>query len=306
MSKEFPYSYIRGKIVKTTDAVIPIQSKVVQYGLGIFSGIRGQWNAEQKQLHIFRLKDHYERLKMSAQITGMKFSMTYKKFEELMLELVRKNKIKEDFYIRPIVYAASTQLTPRWDSGDDDLAIYMISLKEYYPAEKGIRACVSSWRRLDDDAMSLKSKICGSYANSAFARTEAVRHGYEEAIFLNRDGKVCEASAANIFGIKDGVAFTPPLAANNLSGITRATVIEIAQDLGIEVREQEIDRSMLYMFEELFFCGTAAKVSFVASVDDRQIGSGKRGPITKKIADALDDALYSRDEKYLKYSTNVY
>lgn len=307
MSKTFPHTYIRGKIHKTKDAVVPIQAKVVQYGLGVFSGVRGQWNAKDKQLYIFRLKDHFDRLVTSAKITGMKFKMSYSQFEKTVIDLAKKNKIKEDFYIRPMIYSASTKLTPRWDAGDDDLVIYMISLKDYYSSDKGLNVGISTWRRLDDDAVSLKAKISGSYTNAAFAKTEAVAHGYDEAIFLNRDGNVCEASSANIIGILDGVAITPPLGSNNLNGITRKTLIEIMEnDLSMRVKEQPIDRSMLHIFDELFFCGTAAKVTSIASVDGRKVGNGKPGPTTQKLAKLLDDALYGRSEKYKSFCTTVY
>lgn len=307
MSKTFPYSYIRGKICKTKDALIPIQAKVVQYGLGVFSGVRGQWNNEKKQLYLFRLEDHYKRLKMSASITGMKFNFSYKQFADIIIKLAKKNAIKEDFYMRPMLYSASTKLTPRWDAGDDDLAIYMVSLKDYYANSNGLKVGVSSWRRLSDDAISLKAKISGTYANSAFAKTEAVANGYDEAIFLNQDGKVCEASSANIVGILDGVAITPPLASNNLNGITRKTLLEMLEDdLKITVKEQDIDRSMLYLFDELFLCGTAAKVTHIASVDGRKIGNGKEGKITAKISKLLDDALYGRSEKYLQHCLAIY
>jgi branched-chain amino acid aminotransferase len=279
----------------------------VQYGLGCFTGIRGHWNKDKKNLYLFRLQDHHKRLKESAKILGMKFRYTFPQFQKIIFDLIKKNKIKEDIYIRPTLYAAATTLTPRFDNPDDDMAVYMISLKDYFNTQKGLNVCISTWRRFDDDCMSVKAKITGAYANGALAKTEAVLNGYDEPLFLNRDGKVCEASGANIFGIKEGVVYTPPLHANNLNGITRRTLIELfSQELGIEVREEEFDRSTLYTFDELFFSGTAAKVTWIRAVDKRTIGTGKMGPLTKKIKTIFDAISQADNSKYEKWLTAVY
>lgn len=307
MQKAFPYSYIRKKITPTKDATISIQCKVVQYGLGCFSGIRGTWDEKEQNIYIYRLEDHHKRLKESAKIVGMKFNLTYPKFKKIIIKLVKKNKAKGDIYIRPTLYSASTELTPRFDNPDDDLAIYIIPLKDYFNTAKGLNVCISSWRRFDDAAISVKAKITGSYANSALAKTEAKTNGYDEAILLNRDGKICEASGANIFAIKNGELYTPPLGSNNLGGITRNTIIEFAEkELNIRVRKEEIDRSMLYAFDELFFTGTAAKVSWVKSVDKRVIGTGKIGKTTKKLKNLFDAATKGKLIGYEKWLTKIY
>lgn len=307
ITKTFPYTFIRGKLTKTAQATIPIQAKAIQYGLGIFTGIRGHWNAKQKNLYLFRMEDHFKRLQEAAKIVGMNFPWNYSKFEKTIINLIKKNKAKEDLYLRPTLYSGSIQLTPRFDNEGDDLAIYMISLKDYYDSKKGLEACVSSWRRFDDDSMSTKAKITGAYASSALAKTEAIKNGYHESIFLNRDGKVCEASGANVFGVKDGIIFTPPLSANNLNGITRRSVVELAkQELGMEVREENIDRSTLYSFEELFFTGTAAKISWIASVDRKKVGAGRQGKVVKKLQDLFAKISVNEMEKYSKWLTKVY
>lgn len=306
-TQEFPYAFIRGKIVKSKDATVPVQCKAVQYGLGVFTGLRGYWNPEKKNIYIFRLEDHFKRLKESAKITGMKLNYTYPKFKETVLKLIKKNGAKEDIYVRPTLYAGTTLLTPRFDNPGDDLALYMISLKDYFKSDTGLETCISSWRRVDDDVISTKAKITGAYANSALAKTEALQNGYDEPIFLNRDGKVCEASGANIFGMKDGIISTPPLSANNLHGITRRTLIELLRnEMGIEVREENIDRSTLYTFDELFFCGTAAKVTWIKSVDRRLIGNGKMGKTVKKLQGIFDEVAHANNTKYEKWCTPVY
>lgn len=307
MSKTFRYAYIRKKIRPTKDAVIPVQAKVVQYGIGCFTGMRGFWDAKRKNVYVFRMRDHYKRIKDSAKITGMKFNLSYVKFEKIIKDLIKKNKIKEDLYVRVTLYAGTTELTPRFDNDGDDVAIYIISLKNYFKSPGGLNICVSSWRRLDDDSISSKAKITGAYANSAMAKTEAVKNGYDEAIFLNRDGNVCEASSANIFGLRDGILYTPPLYANNLDGITRRSVIQICKErLDIPLKEEEIDRSMLYTFDELFFTGSAAKVTWIKKVDNRVIGSGKIGKTTKKIQEAFDLVTTCQDDEYASWCTQIY
>lgn len=307
MSKTFPYAFIRKKIVPVSKAVVPVQAKVVQYGLGCFSGIRGHWNSDHKNLYLFRPKDHFDRLKEAAKIVGMKFDYSWPKFEKLIKDLIKKNRIKEDLYIRPTLYCGSTLLTPRFNNEDDDLAIYMISLKDYFKSSNGLNVCVSSWRRYDDDSMSTKAKITGSYANSALAKSEALQNGYDEPIFLNRDGKVCEASGANLFGIKNNIVSTPPLSANNLNGITRRTAIQLMQDeLKLEVREENFDRSTLYTFDELFFTGTAAKVTWIKTVDKRLIGTGKMGKHTRKLKDWFDKVTMCGDSKYKDWCFPIY
>ena len=303
MSKTYPYAYIRKKICPISEAVIPINCKAVQYGQGCFAGIRGNWNPNHKQLYIFRLEDHYNRLKESAKILGMTFKYSLKQFSEIISELIRKNKIKENCYIRPTLYSASTKLTPRFDNPDDDLAIYMISLKDYFKTNDGLNTCISSWRRVDDDTISVKAKSTGAYAASALAKTDAINNGYDEPIYLNRQGMVSEASGANIFGIKDNIIYTPPLSTNILNGITRRSLIELAKsELKIEVREENFDRSPLFPFDELFFSGTAAKLAWIKQVDQRTIGNGKLGHNTKKLNELLEQVMINELPAYAHWN----
>ena len=306
-TSSFPYSYIRKKICETEEATVSIQCKAIQYGLGVFTGIRGNYNPKKKNLYLFRMEDHFQRLVEAAKITGMKFAYSYAEFKKIIIDLVKKNDIKEDIYIRPTLYAASTKLTPRFDNEDDDLAIYIISLKNYFDTKKGLNVCISSWRRFDDDTISTKAKVTGGYANSALAKTEAIQNGYDEALFLNRDGKVCEASGANIFAIKNGTIYTPPLSANNLNGITRRSLLEIfSKELNLQVREEEIDRSMLYTYDELFLTGTAAKIAWISHVDKRKTGKGEQGPITKKIQKLFNEITAGDNKKYSKWLTPIF
>ncbi len=307
MSKQFPYAFLKGKNIKSSEAFVPLQSKAVQYGLGIFTGIRGHWNPDHKNLYLFRLKDHHKRLQNAAKITGLKFNYSYAKFQKTIIKLVKKNKAKEDIYLRPTIYAASTKLTPRFDNKDDDLGVYMISLKNYFNSNKGLNVCISSWRKFDDAAISTKAKITGAYANSALAKTEAIQNGYDEALLLNSNGNLSEATGANIFGIKNDTVYTPPLSANILNGITRSSVIELFQkELGLKVKEQNIDRSTLYTFDELFLTGTAAKIAHISHVDNRPIANRKMGPHTQKIRDLLTKIASGQSESYKDWLVKVY
>lgn len=306
-NKTFPFAYIRKKICKTKDANVPIQAKAIQYGIGCFSGIRGFWNPRKKNLYLFRLKDHFERLEEGAKILGMQLEVNFEKFKKILFELLKKNKVKEDVYIRPTLYSGSTQLTPRFDNENDDLAVYMISLKEYFKSGDGLNVCISSWRRFDDDVFSVKAKMTGAYASSGLAKTEAIKNGFDEPIFLNRDGKVCEASGANIFGVKDGVVWTPPLGSNILNGITRRSLITLLRsEMGISVREENFDRSMLYTFDELFLSGTAAKITPIRSVDRRLIGNGKAGKISRQLNELYTKAALCELKGYEKWCLPVH
>jgi len=306
MPKTFPFTYIRKKICPTKDARVSVQCKGLQYGLGCFTGIRGNFNKSQNNLYLFRLDEHYSRLKDSTKILGLELNITEKEFIKTAVELVKKNKAKEDIYLRPTVYAASTNVVPGLEDAEEDLSIYMIPLGNYL-SDRGLDVCISSWRRFDDDMISSKAKATGGYVNSALAKKEAHQNGYDEAILLNRDGKVCEASGANIFGIKNGEIFTPHLSFNNLNGITRKSIIEIIEnELDMKVHEESFDRSTLYMFDELFLTGTAARVSWIHSVDKRQIGDGKEGQITKKLKKLYEEISLGNNPKYKKWLTPIY
>jgi branched-chain amino acid aminotransferase len=307
MAETLPFAYIREKVCKEKDAVISIQCKAVQYGQGCFTGIRGNWNENHKQLYLFRLEEHFKRFKESAHILGMNLTYDYDEFKELIMKLIEKNKAMGNIYVRPVLYSASTKLTPRFDNPDDDLAIYLLSLDNYFKGDGGLKTCVSSWRRIRDDVMSVKAKNTGAYATSALAKTEALRNGYDEPIYLDDQGLVCEASGANVFGIKDGEIWTPPLSRSILSGITRRTIIQLAQEeLDLWVREEAFDRSMLYTFDELFFTGTAAKIAWIESVDQRKIGKGKEGEITQKLKNLIEKASIAELPGYEHWCTPAY
>lgn len=307
MNNNFPFAFIRGKFCRSEKALVPIQCKAVQYGIGFYTGMRAHFDPTTKNLYIFRLKDHYKRLKNASKITGMQFKLSYQQFEDLIKDIIKKNKAKEDVYIRPTIYSPSIDLTPRFTNPGDDIAVYMISLKNYFSQNKGLSVGISSWCRVDHDMIAIDAKTTGSYVNGAFAKTEILKKGYDEAILLNRNGNICEATGANIFAVRDGKIITPPLSSNNLNGITRASIIEVIKnELGQDVIEKDMTKEELLKMDELILCGTAAKVAWIKKVDGKNIGSGKQGPISKTLQVLIDQVSRNKLPAYKKWLTAVY
>jgi branched-chain amino acid aminotransferase len=277
------------------------------YGTGCFEGIRAYWNEEDEQLYIFRMPEHYERFHRSCRILHIDLPYSVEKLGEITVELLRKEGYREDTYIRPLAYKATEGIGVRLHDLEDDFALFAVPFGKYIEKEEGASVCVSPWRRISDNAVPARAKITGAYINSALAKTEAMLNGFDEAIVLNQNGHVSEGSAENIFIVRGGVLITPPVTANILEGITRATIMQIArEELGIETVERPIDRTELYVAEEAFFCGTGVQVAAIISVDHRPIGNGKMGPIVKKIRELYFDIVKGRVEKYRHWCTPVY
>jgi len=303
-NQPFPYAFFNNSIVKTEDAKVSIMTNALQYGTGVFGGIRGYYNAEKGYLSVFRVEDHFKRFLSSLNIIGVGFDYSQKDLVSILHKLVAKNKPKTDTYFRPFAYAGSTNLSPNL-SGDAvfQFALYMMPLGEYLPVDKGLRVGVSSWRRISDNAIPSRAKISGGYINSALARAEAEKHGYDEAIFLTHEGTVAEGSAENLFIVRDGVLVTSSKTDDVLEGITRRTILQIAKDLGIPVEERTIDRSELYVCDEAFFSGTGVQVSWISEVDNRKVGNGKRGQITAQVQDLFFNTVRGNEEKYSAWCT---
>lgn len=302
-----PQAYFHGKFVPLADANISIMTHAFNYGTGCFEGIRGYWNADQEQLFLFRLRDHFQRLATSGRILGMASPHSVDEMCDLTSELVRRNGHREDCYVRPLLYKGSTIVGVRMHNLEDHFAIFTTSFGKYIEAPDGCRCCTSSYRRIDDNAIPARAKVTGGYVNSALAKTEAQLNGFDEAIMLTNDGHVCEGSGENIFVVSDGTLFTPATSDNILVGITRASVIRIAQrDLGIKAIERSIDRSEIYSADECFMTGTAAEITPVVEVDRRPIGSGRIGPLTRKLQGIFFDVVHGRNQGYAEWCTPVY
>ncbi len=302
-----PQAYFRGKFVPLADANINIMTHAFNYGTGCFEGIRGYWNADEEQVFLFRLRDHYQRLVTSGRILGLESPHSVDELCDLTVELVRRNDHREDCYIRPLLYKGSTIVGVRMHNLEDHLCIFTTSFGKYIEAPDGCRCCTSSYRRIDDNAIPARAKVTGGYVNSALAKTEAQLNGFDEAIMLTNDGHVCEGSGENIFLITGDTLVTPATSDNILVGITRAAVIQIARDqLGLATVERSIDRSELYSADECFMTGTAAEITPVIEVDRRKIGNGKIGSVTRNLQSIFFDVVRGRHAQYAAWCTPVY
>ncbi|MBA7486889.1 Branched-chain-amino-acid aminotransferase [subsurface metagenome] len=300
------YAFFKNQFVPLPEAKIGIMTQALHYGTAIFEGIRGNWNNQQKQTYIFRLKEHYQRMQDGCKVLSMKLPYSLDKLCQITVELVEKCGFQEDIYIRPLVYKNAEVLGVRLHDISDDFLVIVIPWGRYLDVDKA-RCCVSSWQRPNDNALPPLVKICGMYVNNALAKSEALQNGFDEAICLSPDGHVSEGSGENIFLVIDGKLVTPAIYNNILPGITRNTVIKLAQsEFGLETIERSIDRSELYTAEECFLTGTAVHLIPVAEIDYRQIGNGEIGKITKKLQKLYFEVITGANPKYIDWCTPVY
>jgi branched-chain amino acid aminotransferase len=301
------WAFFRGEFVPLRDANINVMTHGFNYGTAVFEGIRAYWNADEEQLFGLELVPHCERIRASARLLMMEVTQSAEELAEITVELLRRDGLREDVYIRPIVYKSSETIGVRLHNLDADITIFGIPFGQYIDTEGGIRAMVSSWRRTDDNAIPARGKITGAYVNGALAKSEAQLNGFDEAIVLTSDGHVSEGSAENLFLIKDGVLITPAVTDNILEGITRRRLIEIARErLGAEVVERSVDRTELYTADEVFLCGTGAQISPVIEVDRRTVGTGRPGSITRELSRTYFDAVRGKLPDYRDWLTPVY
>ncbi len=299
-------TYIDGRYVEDADATVSVRTRALNYGLGCFGGIRGYASDEAGQVLVFRLEDHVRRLARSASMLFLKLPVAEREACDAILEVIRRSQMHQDVYVRPMVISASTELSPVLREQDSSLIIYSLPLQRYIDKES-INVCVSSWRRTSDNSIPARAKPTGIYLNSALARREAFDNGFEEAILLTERGYVSEGSAEHVFMVRDGVLFSPPSTEDNLDGITRRTLIELAtKDLGFEFVERPIARTELYVADELFLCGTGAEVTPVNSVDRRTVGEGGVGPITARLKAHFSDVVRGRVEHRRQWVTPVW
>ena len=299
-----PYAYFQKQFVPLADAKIGIMTHAFNYGTAVFEGIRGNWNEEEKQLYLFRVRDHFERFVRSCRILRIDLPYTIDEYCDMTVKLVEMCEYSEDIYVRPLGYKSAEVVGVRLHAIDDDFLLFVTPFGNYLDVEAGIRCGTSSWRRVDDTMIPARAKVTGIYVNSALAKTEAADHGYEEAIMLNADGHVSEGSGENIFIVCRNQLFTPPPSDNILVGITRETVMTIArEELGLEIIERPIDRSELYIADECFMTGTAAHVSPVIEVDHRNVGDGKIGPVTGQVQQLSFDIIRGKVAKYKAWCT---
>lgn len=299
--------YLDGEYKRYGEARLGLMTHALHYGTGVFEGIRAYWNAEHEQLFLLQPREHYERMQRSVRVLKLKIPISVDELCGITVELVRRNGFRQDAYIRPLAFKSSEEIGVRLHNLKDSFAIYVTPYGSYVDTEGGIRCMVSSWRRIDDNVAPARAKITGIYVNSALAKTEAMENGFDEAIMLSGDGHVCEGSAENLFIVRATRVITPPVQDNILEGITRESLIGLLrQEMGLEVVERSIDRSELYVADEVFLCGTGAQIAPVIDVDHRPIGSGAVGPIASRLQAIYFDIVRGRNPKYAGWLTPVY
>ncbi len=301
-----PYAFFHNQFVPLAEAKINVMTHALHYGTAIFEGIRGNWNSEQEQIYIFRLKEHYQRLENGCRLLRINLPHPVEKLCQITVELVRKCGFKEDIYIRPLAYKSSEALGVRLHDLDDDFLVFAIPWGRYLDMD-ACRCCISSWRRPADNVIPPQAKITGLYVNNAFTKTEAMDNGFDEGIMLSPDGYVSEGSGENIFLVTNRKLVTPPTYNSILVGITRDTVIELAKnELGIETMERPVDPAELYTADECFLTGTAAHITPIAEIDHRKIGDGRVGGITGTLQKLYFTVIKGNNPKYLDWCTPVY
>jgi branched-chain amino acid aminotransferase len=300
------YAYFHKQFVPLAQAKIGVMTNAFHYGTAIFEGIRGNWNSKQKQIYLFRLREHYQRLRNGCRTLKIDLAYTIDELCQITVELVEMCRFEEDVYVRPMAYKSAESLGVRLHDVENDFLALVIPWGPYLDVDKA-KCGISSWRRPDYNVIPPQAKVTGLYANNALAKSEAIENGFDEAIMLTPDGHISEGSGENIFLVLDGKLVTPASYSNILMGITRDTVIKLAQnELGIETMERQVDRSELYIAEECFFSGTAAHITPIAEIDHRQIANGEVGDITKKLQQLYFEVIRGNNPKYLDWCTPVY
>jgi branched-chain amino acid aminotransferase len=300
------HAFFEGKIVPWSEAKINIATHGFLYGTSVFSGMRAYWNEDKKKLFVFRPFDHYRRLLNSARMMAMAIPYDEEGLIDLTVNLLRTDNWKQDVYLRPTIYKSDMGIGVRLHNLKDEFCMFVMPFDKYVSNDTDAHVTFSSWKRIDDNVIPARGKVAGAYANSALIKTDANRAGFDEALALDSNGHVSEGSAMNIFMVRDGVVITPPVTDNILEGITRRSVMELARnELGLEVVERSIDRTEVFIAEEMFMTGTAAQIVSVTKIDHRPVGLGKMGPITTKLREMFDDIVRAKNPKYQKWNLEV-
>ncbi len=297
------YAFFQKKIVPLSEAKLSVMTNFMHYGTGVFEGIRGNWNAEKRQMYIFALKEHYQRLLKGCQVLNIKLPYSLEDMCRITVDVVERCGFEEDVYIRPLAYKSSEVMGVRLHDLDADLLIFAFPWGRYLDTDKA-KCCVSSWRFPSEVP---RAKLCGLYVTNAMAKTEAVERGFHEAIMLTSEGYVAEGSGKNIFLASNGQLVTPAEYDGILMGITRNVIMELAEtELGVKTVERHVARVELYNAQECFLTGTAAHITPIAEIDNRKIGDGEIGPVTKKLQKIYADVIRGNDSRYSGWCTPVY
>jgi branched-chain amino acid aminotransferase len=299
-------SYFGGDFVSHELARVPITSHVVNYGTGCFEGIRAYWNADHEQLYVTLLDAHIDRLLRSARILNLDFDGGHDELCLMVLELLRRNRLRQNAYVRPMIYKSEETIKVTLGGLRTDLAAYCMPMGDYLDIERGLRLTVSSWQRIDDNAIPARAKVIGSYVNAALASDDARRKGFDDALMLTGDGHLAEASSSNAFLVAGDEVLTTEGSDDILIGITRGVVLDLARELGYGVRETRVDRSQLLAADEVFLVGTGVQVAPVIEVDGRMIGSGKPGDVTLALQRRYLEVVRGDVPEHPEWRTPVY
>ena len=298
--------FLNGQYVAGDEARVGVMAHGLSYGTGCFEGIRGYWNDEREDVFIFRVREHFERMHRSAKVLHMRLPHSVDELIEIAVQLVRRNNLHENVYLRPFLFKADESIGVKLHGVEDSFTMYCVPMGDYI-ATTGLRCGVSSWRRLDDNMIPVRAKVSGGYVNSALAKSEALQNGFDEAIMLTSDEHVSEGSAENIFLVANGELVTPSASENILVGITRDTIIQLARrELDRLTREKVIARTELYIADEIFLTGTGAQIAPVIEVDHRTIGSGAVGPITRELVRLYGEVVRGKRAEYMDWCLPVY
>lgn len=302
------HAFFKGKIVPIEEATVSVMNHALNYGTAAFGGMRAYWSADEAQLFIFRPLDHFKRLLNSAKLLFIDLPYTAEDLRDILVELLRVEGFKENTYIRPLVYKSLDGIGVKLHGVPGDFTMFGFPFGDYISADNtALNVGFSSWTRINDNMIPARGKISGSYINSALIKSEAEMNGFDEALVLNEDGHVAEASSANFFIFRGGKAITPPLSADILEGITRSTVISLLTEvMGIEVVERNIDRTEVYLADEAMLCGTAVQVAAITKVDHRPLANGKMGPMVAQLRETFFQMAAGRLPQYRSWLHGVY
>jgi branched-chain amino acid aminotransferase len=299
--KGVDFVWFDGQYLKWEEAKVPIFVHALHYGTAVFEGIRAYPSNEN--LYIFRLKEHMDRLRKSANVYSFTSKFSADELCKAAVDLIRKNGIRESCYIRPLTFVGMHGIDLNvTKNSPTHTTIIIFPFAKYFKGD-GISACISSWRRIDDESIPPMAKASGNYLNSVLATQECRRNGYDESILLDSNGCVSEASGENIFVVRNGKLHTPQLSDSILEGITRDTAITIARELGYDVVERPISRTELYLADEIFLTGTAAEIIAITKIDGNIIGNGREGTMTKSIRENYEAIVIGKSDKFMGWLT---
>lgn len=301
-----PTAYFQGQYIPENEANVNIKTHAFLYGTSVFEGIRGYWNPDEEAIYLFQAKEHFERMLQSAKFIFLETDLDVDKLLEISRELIVRNQFKSDVYLQPRLYKSGHVIPPKLANVDTDYCCFMLPFGDYLDVDKGLNVCVSSWRRVSDNAIPPRGKVGGAYVNSALIAAEAHNNGFDDGIVLTEAGHVSEGSAMNLFIVRNGKLITTRNTDNILEGITRAAIMEIARnEMGLEVEARKVDRTELYVADEAFFVGTATQVAPITRIDSRPVGTGTPGPIAQELKQRYIDIAKGKNPKYRRWLTEV-